>query len=292
MNTAIHYDYILRKLRHFFQTEKGFIEVPAHCRPSLLTTCGEPKTISHFSSGGIEYPLAQTGHMWLEYELLKNPSWKGVFCVGPSFRDEQCTPDGRHQKIFPMFEFAAPGSSEQLAQIQIELLQFLGFESPYSLSYENACTAYNTAQLTEQHEIGLYHECGPVVCVNQFPSSTEPFWNIKQTNEGLFNKQEIILYGMKTMSTAERSSDKASIRDRFFTYLGGTYAQHLFERFGQDRVVSELDDYLALPMFPRCGGSIGITRLEHALKKAYLLEPSVLLTNRSHHSGQRTSITA
>ena len=35
---------------------------------------------------GNQWPLPQTGQMWLEYELLKNPTAPGFFCVSTSYR--------------------------------------------------------------------------------------------------------------------------------------------------------------------------------------------------------------
>ena len=73
------YNYIVRKMRDFFQKERGFIEVPTQSRLSILAACEDPKTITKFNFDGVEYPLPQTGQMWLEYELLKNPDEPGVF---------------------------------------------------------------------------------------------------------------------------------------------------------------------------------------------------------------------
>jgi hypothetical protein len=46
----------------------------------------------------------------------------------------------------------------------------------------------------------------------------------------------------------------------------------LFNAFGEERVLAELDDYLSLPMFPRFGGGIGVTRMARAMRLAGLLE--------------------
>jgi len=40
----------------------------------------------------------------------------------------------------------------------------------------------------------------------------------------------------------------------------------LFDLFGKERVEAELEGYLALPFYPRCGGGIGMTRLIRAMK--------------------------
>ena len=56
------------------------------------------------------------------------------------------------------------------------------------------------------------------------------------------------------------------MRERFFTIEQGEYANLLFTKFGKERVMAELDAYLALPMIPRFGGGIGLTRLARALE--------------------------
>ena len=56
------------------------------------------------------------------------------------------------------------------------------------------------------------------------------------------------------------------MRDRFHTISDGMYSELLFAHFGKDRVLAELDAFLALPMVERFGGGIGITRLIRGLK--------------------------
>ncbi len=68
------YSYIVEKLRHFFRHEKGFVEVPSSSRLSILAACEDPRTVTLVNMGGQLWPLPQTGQMWLEFELLKNPS--------------------------------------------------------------------------------------------------------------------------------------------------------------------------------------------------------------------------
>ena len=88
MKNTLHYNSMVRALRYFFQEKKGFIEVPAQSRLSILAACEDPRNISEFSLNNTPYPLPQTGQMWLEHEILLNPEWKGVFCVTTSYRDE------------------------------------------------------------------------------------------------------------------------------------------------------------------------------------------------------------
>ena len=121
MYETLDYDKVVEKMRLFFR-EQGFEEVPTQSRLSLLAACEDPKTISQFVFDGINYPLPQTGQMWLEYEMLKNPELKGVYCVSTSYRNEPNPIEGRHQKIFPMFEFESKGTINDLVSLEANLL--------------------------------------------------------------------------------------------------------------------------------------------------------------------------
>lgn len=265
------YSYIIKQLRHFFQDKKGFIEVPAQSRLSILAACEDPQTISQFVFGGINYPLPQTGQMWLEAEILKNPDVPGVFCITTSYRNEPFPIAGRHDKIFPMFEFESHGGMDKLKEIESELLQFIGFAAPTSCQYETICKQYGVDEITSDQELRLQREMGNVISLEHFPERTHPFWNMKHDKNGIFNKVDIILHGMETIGSAERSTNIKEMRENFLTLSGGQYAKLLFNAFGRDRVIQELDDYLSLPMFTRFGGGIGITRLARAMKLAGLI---------------------
>ena len=52
--------------------------------------------------------------MWLEYELLRNPDVPGYFCLSTSYRMEPNAVEGRHDTIFPMFEFECKGGMDVL----------------------------------------------------------------------------------------------------------------------------------------------------------------------------------
>ena len=116
----------VKKLRAFFEG-KGFIEVHTQSRTSILAACEDPTTISTYNYGGQVWPLPQTGQMWLEYELLKNPEAPGFFCLSTSFRNEPNPVPGRHDKIFPMFEFELKGGMDEMVKLERELCEFLGF---------------------------------------------------------------------------------------------------------------------------------------------------------------------
>ena len=66
--------------------------------------------------------------MWLEDVLLKNPSLPGAFCLSTSYRNEPNPIEGRHETIFPMFEFESKGDINSLHKLEAELLDHIGFK--------------------------------------------------------------------------------------------------------------------------------------------------------------------
>ena len=258
------YHALIIRLRAFF-TQKGFKEVPTQSRLSILAACENPHSVATFMYNGTVWPLPQTGQMWLEYELLKNPEWPGVFCISTSYRDEKTPIPGRHEKIFPMFEFESHGGMKELEAMEAELLAFLGFAAPVTMDYDETCKAYgDVPTLEDEHENRMWKEQGPIVSLQNFPERTSPFWNMRKADTGLYNKIDVIMYGQETIGSAERSSDVEEMRRAFYTVSEGSYAAKLFELFGKERVEAELDEYLQFKFFPRFGGGIGLTRMARA----------------------------
>ena len=125
---------VINKLRDFFISRK-FIEVHTQNRLSILAACEDPFNVQTFNYTGKVWPLVQTGQMWLEYEILSKPDVAGYFCVTTSYRMEPNPVPGRHDVIFPMFEFEFKGDMNELVELQKELLVHLGYDS--SNFYEN-----------------------------------------------------------------------------------------------------------------------------------------------------------
>lgn len=258
------YHELVQKMRKFFLS-KNFIEIPTQSRLSILAACENPHSVKTFEYGGLIWPLPQTGQMWLEYELLKNPDWDGVFCISTSYREEKNPIPGRHELIFPMFEFESKGGMKDLLSLESELLDFLGFESPVEVDYDNQCKEYGNVRILEaEHETKMWEEKGSVISLQNFPLRTNPFWNMKHNNAGIFNKVDVILYGQETIGSAERSCDVEMMRTMFYAIEEGGYANKLFELFGQERVEAELEQFLSFDFFPRFGGGIGMTRMARA----------------------------
>ena len=258
------YNELVQKMRTFFQ-EKGFKEVPTQSRLSILAACENPHSITTFNYQGEVWPLPQTGQMWLEYELLKNPEWNGVYCISTSYRQEKDPIPGRHELIFPMFEFESKGGMKEMIKLESELLDYLGFDKPVEVNYDDVCEEYGGVPILEnEHETRMWEEKGPVVSLQNFPYRTNPFWNMRESKNRIFNKVDVILYGQETIGSAERSSNVEEMRNNFYTIENGGYSAKLFELFGKERVEKELEEFLSHDFFPRFGGGIGMTRLARA----------------------------
>ena len=258
------YNELVQKMRTFFQS-RGFLEVPTQSRLSILAACENPHSIVKYKFDGQEWPLPQTGQMWLEYELLKNPEWNGVYCISTSYRDEKNPIPGRHNKVFPMFEFESKGTMSDMLKLESELLDYLGFDKPVEVNYDDVCKEYGGVPILEnEHETRMWEEKGSVVSLQNFPYRTNPFWNMKEGENRVFNKVDVILYGQETIGSAERSSNVEEMRNNFYTIENGKYSEKLFELFGKERVEKELEEFLSHDFFPRFGGGIGMTRLARA----------------------------
>ena len=280
MKDIFAYNDAVKKMRRFFQDEKGFIEVPSQARQSILAACEDPKTISQYIFSGINWPLPQTGQMWLEKEMLDHPEVPGVFCISTSYRNEPNPIPGRHDKIFPMFEFESKGNVNDMIQLELELLDFMGFDTkpnrhfninqrahqgPFFTTYEEVCTTLETEFLEAEHELLMQEQLSDIVFLTDFPLRSDPFWNMKQSGTH-FNKVDVILFGMETIGSAERSTNVEEMRENFYTISDGEYSSLLFNHFGRKRVEDELEEYFSLNMFPRFGGGIGLTRMTRALR--------------------------
>jgi len=259
------YNSLVQKLREFF-LHKGFLEVPVQSRLSILAACEDPFTVEQFNWANKVWPLPQTGQMWLEYELLKTPDVPGVFCISTSYRNEPNPIPGRHETIFPMFEFESKGTMVDLIKMESELLQYLDLPLPTLHDYEKLAKEYEVDILETEHEQKMCEKYGEATIIQHFPERTSPFWNMRHKGDGIFNKVDVILYGQETIGSAERATDKVEMRQMFETISDGGYKEKLYDLFGKDRVEKELDEYFDNEFFPRFGGGIGVTRLIRALK--------------------------
>ena len=249
------------RLRSFF-LNKGFEEVHTQNRLSILAACEDPFNVATYNYAGEIWPLPQTGQMWLEYELLTKPSSKGFFCVSTSYRQEPNAVAGRHDIIFPMFEFEMPGNIHDLQQMNIELCEYLGFPKLDIDMYHNWTNMFDVPELGNDEEEKIQNGM-----ITHFPEFTHPFWNMSRNTDGTAKKIDVILGGMETIGSAERSTDVHQMRQTFYDITDGKYAQLLFDLFSRERVEAELEEFLKHDFFERVGGGIGITRLLSAFDK-------------------------
>ena len=262
------FDYVVTKLRAFFK-ERNFIEAHPQNRLSILAACEDPFTVAKFDYAQNVWPLPQTGQMWLEYEMLKDPSPPGYFCLSTSYRQEPEPVPGRHDLIFPLFEFEMHGGMEELIDMEKDLLKYLGYNTEKFIrgKYNDIANKYGVQELEHEHEQKLADEITPTFFLTNFPELTSPFWNMRRDPvSGLANKVDVILSGQETFGSAERETDKEVMRMRFDTISEGGYKQKLYDLFGKERTEQEIDDYLSFDFFKRSGGGIGMTRLIRSMK--------------------------
>ena len=256
-------------LRSFF-LEKGFLEVHTQNRLSILAACEDPFNVATYNYAGNVWPLPQTGQMWLEHELLSQPSAKGFFCVSTSYRQEPNAIPGRHDIIFPMFEFEMPGNVDDLKAMEYELCEYLGFGNITEKTYAEWQQHFGLGadvEMEAEQELDMEKEFGQTLITN-FPELTSPFWNMARNDDGeTAKKMDVILGGMETIGSAERSCDVDMMRDTFHSITDGAYSKLLFELFGKERVQAELAKFLEFDFFQRVGGGIGVTRMIPALEK-------------------------
>lgn len=264
-NSIKSYHKTVQSLRGFF-LDRGFLEVDAQSRRSILAACEDPKTIATYVFAGTKWPLPQTGQMWLEHDLLKNPEVPGVFCLTTSYRDEPNPIPERHLSMFPMFEFETHGGITILQTLLEDLCEWMDLgkrDSFRSGDYSLIADHYNTQEVSAQHEMQLWKDFSQVFFLKNFPYRTHPFWNMKKLDNHAA-KIDTILFGMETIGSAERSCNVEEMREIFHTISDGQYAQLLYNHFGKERVEKELDEFLSMDFFPRFGGGIGTTRMIRA----------------------------
>ena len=265
------YTSTVNSLRSFF-LNRGFAEVHTQNRLSILAACEDPFNVATYNYAGEVWPLPQTGQMWLENELLKSPSSEGFFCISTSYRQEPNAIPGRHDIIFPMFEFEFPGTIEDLSEMEYQLCNYLGFDDITERTYVEWQEHFAVdGELDASHEESMFNNFGTCM-ITDFPEFTSPFWNMSRHEDGVHSKKiDVILGGMETIGSAERSTDVDQMRETFHTITDGEYSQLLYNLFGKDRVEAELEKFLSFDFFPRVGGGIGMTRMISALEKCNII---------------------
>lgn len=271
---------VVRKVRQFFE-KNNFNEVYVQNRVNIMAACEDPKTVTSYTLNKQLWPSPQTGQMNLEVMLLQRPGLKRIHTLTTSYRDEKNPSPGRHDRVFPLYEFELEGGLEDLIKLEQEMMKYMGFPLPKGkteypiLDYEAACAKYKVNEITEKEEAKMEEDYGPVVILHTFPMHTHPYWNMRLTPDGKAAKKiDVIVGGAETIGSAERAIDRKEMRHSFFHAADG-YSDKLFELYGKDRTMAEVEEYLAFDFHVRSGGGIGMTRLIKALKKYGLFDRTV-----------------
>ena len=111
--------------------------------------------------------------------------------------------------------------------------------------YDNIATRYGVDELDHIHEEYMERDYGKVFFLEYFPLKTSPFWNMRLMDDKVHaHKIDVIIHGIETIGSAERSTDPVQMKEMFYTISDGGYANTLFAQFGKERVEKELEDFL------------------------------------------------
>lgn len=285
------YHQITGLIRDFFQ-QNGFIDISTPSDWSIIGACYDPKTVALIKSEDCIWPLPQTNQVWLQYELLnsrnlENSSAKGYFFEHTSYNRGKSLQGKKPPRFLPgietitkdiqmspILEFETNGTMSDLMNLEMDLICHLGYDKPTKLSYEEALEIVNKNQETEildnADEQTLCREQNSVILLYNHPERTNPFWNIKRDeNTSHSCKVDVLMYGLKTIISAERSMNPKDIKHFFFTMKDGEYVKSLYNQFGIDRPIGELYqmlNYLSSQTQenepdPMCGGTIDLVPL-------------------------------
>ena len=92
--------------------------------------------------------------------------------------------------------------------LETELLEHLGFKLQYYKGdYSDILEKYNVKELEHEHESALETDYGLVFFLKNFPNHMSPLWNMKYKDGDNAYKVDVILHGIETIGTSQRSTD-------------------------------------------------------------------------------------
>ena len=239
------YDKVIYKIRFFFK-EKGFIEVFTQNNFSVI----EPMTNSElFTQHSPEIYYPQTKQIQLDQFLLENPQESGFFSISYQFQENT---------LYPFIEFT---SNDNIRQFYTEFFNYMGLNQSVSENeYDDICNFYEINTLTDDIFSRINQDYGTISCIDNFPERVTSSWNIQWNDtESHYYKNMILINGINIMNLFEKSCNTVKMYNMFHT--DNIYLQQLYQRFGEDRVENELNEFLQKDFLPRIGGTIDITKI-------------------------------
>ena len=106
--------------------------------------------------------------------------------------------------------------------------------------YSDVAKKYEVVELEHEHETQLETDYGKVFFLKNFPNNTSPFWNMKQNGDGTAAKIDVILGGMETIGSAERSIDI----DSFLWNTPERYRHYMMDKIKLSWQTIALEQYL------------------------------------------------
>lgn len=225
------FDRTVKALRDFF-AKREFKEVNSQCRPSILAAWEFPERLQAYNARGTEWPLPQSGIVWLERELRKDPDAAGFFCLTNSYGAAAAA------QPRPIFEFAFRGDQTALRTLVTALMTSL---LPHNFEGDGRIVTNSSLA-----------EC--------------PFWNVAVVPSGENDSKRVrncdaYFKDNKLISAAERTQEKAEMFYKFCVSHGGRYSLGLYRHFGQSRTEAEFTEYVNDCSFLRSTGSVDVMTL-------------------------------
>jgi len=268
---------VLKIVQQFFN-ERGFEFVYVGDRLLIRAACEDVRSIAMFEyrkdgdDVTLPWPQKQTSQMDLE-DLVLAEGFIRVHTLTTSYRKELRPIRGRHEGIFPLYEFEALGGYGELLALLEEFVQYLGFDAPVFHYYDDVCDSEGEVGWEQEKLLNPTPKSSAII--THFPVK-HSFWNMRRTPDGKYAyKADVILGGMETIGSGDREDDLEVMRTAFETLMDGEYASTLRELFGA-RIDREITAFLSHQFVKRYGGGIGLNRLVRAMRGAGLLPQQIL----------------
>jgi len=258
------YNTVIHLLRQFLD-KLNFIELFTQNMLSILTVCDDPKTMCTFNYGGYVWPLPQSSIIWLEYELLKNPDFNGIYTVCTTYKNDPNYTKKISENIFeadivtPKFEFLTFGQYSDIILIITNLLQELGFLDKYTfVNYNQIAKRRGSSDL----DIDDVAPTKVVTVVEHVPVQK---WGMKYISKVYILQKEI-------MTFAEHLTNSNELLETFLTLDDGHLSEYLYAQFSKERVDNELFKFINTRGKTTVSCSIDIPILMNVMHELNLLK--------------------
>ena len=243
------YNKFLIKVRQFFES-RGFIEV-AETIHTLTTACEtDPKDVLLCKKNGILTCLPQSNLKWIQYLLHEfNGGKGGLFMTGVSYNRGTM----ETSKIYPILDFAAYGTIDDLLEILTDFCRYMEFGKPLYIHPGGV-------NILKDSECEKYKSKECVITTGLDRIFNKYFWQYKLVDTQ-YKVASLILHGKRVILGGERSIDVKKMLFDVYTIDNGDYIKTLYNLYNMKRVDDELLRYPSIKWTTRYGATINLEAL-------------------------------